>query len=161
MRAGFTGSARSEISALALLENNGGQWKICRAVNTGSTAVRLALLVRKWFFYSKTNTMRVNIQSLGFKAGEELESYIRNKLGKLTPNDHITGANVVLFLGADRATREHFCEIRLEVPGNDHFVKEGSGDFYQAVDEAINKMQGILRKAKEKQVDMWHGRTAH
>lgn len=43
--------------------------------------------------------MKVNIQSLGFKAGEELESYITEKLGKLTPNDHIIGANVVLFLG--------------------------------------------------------------
>jgi putative sigma-54 modulation protein len=102
--------------------------------------------------------MNVNIQSLGFKAGEELESYIRRKLDKLTPNDHIVGVNVVLFLGADRATREHFCEIRLEVPGNDPFVKESAGDFYQAVDSAINKLQGILRKAKEKQVDAWHGK---
>ena len=102
--------------------------------------------------------MNVNIQSLGFKAGEELEDYINKKLGKLTPNDHIIGANVTLFLGADRATREHFCEIRLEVPGNDPFVKESAGDFYQAADSAINKLQGILRKAKEKQVDAWHGK---
>jgi putative sigma-54 modulation protein len=102
--------------------------------------------------------MNVNIQSLGFKAGEELEGYTRRKLDKLTPNDHIVGVNVTLFLGADRATREHFCEIRLEVPGNDPFVKEGAGDFYQAVDSAINKLQGILRKAKEKQVDAWHGK---
>jgi len=102
--------------------------------------------------------MKVNIQSLGFKAGEELETYITQKLEKLTPNDHIVGANVVLFLGPDRATREHFCEIRLEVPGNDPFVKESEGDFYQAADAAINKMQGILRKQKEKQVDAWHGK---
>jgi putative sigma-54 modulation protein len=102
--------------------------------------------------------MKVNIQSLGFKAGEELEAYIKRKLGKLTPNDHITGANVVLFLGPDRATQVHYCEIRLEVPGNDHFVKEGADDFYQAADSTINKLQGMLRKAKEKQVDAWHGK---
>lgn len=102
--------------------------------------------------------MNVNIQSLGFKAGAELEDHIKEKLGKLTPADHIIGANVTLFLGADRATREHFCEIRLEVPGNDPFVKESAGDFYQAADSAINKLQGILRKAKEKQVDAWHGK---
>lgn len=102
--------------------------------------------------------MKVNIQSLGFKAGEDLESYISEKLHQLTPNDHIVGANVVLFLGPDKSTREHFCEIRLEVPGNDPFVKSGSADFYQAVDVTINKLQGILRKTKEKQLDAWHGR---
>lgn len=102
--------------------------------------------------------MKVNIQSLGFTAGEELESFVKAKLEKLTPGDHILGANVVLFLGPDRATREHFCEIRLAVPGNDPFVKEGAGDFYQAIDGCVNKLQGIIRKAKEKQVDAWHGK---
>lgn len=102
--------------------------------------------------------MNVTIQSLGFKAGEELEDYINKKMEKLTPNDHIVSANVTLFLGPDRATREHFCEIRLEVPGNDPFVKESAGDFYQAADSAINKLQGILRKAKEKQLDAWQGK---
>jgi putative sigma-54 modulation protein len=106
----------------------------------------------------ENESMKVNIQSLGFKAGEELEAYINTKLGKLTPNDHIIGANVVLFLGPDRATQVHYCEIRLEVPGNDPFVKEGAADFYQAVDATINKLQGILRKTKEKQVDAWHGK---
>ncbi len=102
--------------------------------------------------------MNVTIQSLGFKAGEELESYIKEKLQKLTPNDHIVSANVTLFLGPDRATREHFCEIRLEVPGNDPFVKEGAADFYIAADATINKLQAIIRKAKEKQLDSWHGK---
>ncbi len=108
--------------------------------------------------YNKTKRMKVNIQSLGFKAGEELEAYINTKLGKLTPGDHIIAANVTLFMGPDRATKVHYCEIRLEVPGNDPFVKEGADDFYQAADSAINKLQGILRKAKEKQVDAWHGK---
>lgn len=102
--------------------------------------------------------MDVIIQSLGFKAGEELESYIREKLDKLKPNDHIIRANVTLFLGPDRATPNDYCEIRLEVPGNDLFVKESAADFEQAVDETVNKLQGILRKQKEKQVDQWHGR---
>lgn len=103
--------------------------------------------------------MDVIIQSLGFTAGEELESYIQEKLEKLTPNEHIVRANVVLFLGPDRATPNTYCEIRLEVPGNDLFIKEHSTEFEQAVDSAVNKLQGMLRKAKEKQVDQWQGRT--
>lgn len=103
--------------------------------------------------------MHVIIQSLGFKAGEELENYVREKLDKLKPNESIVGANVAMFVGADKNIPDTFCEIRLEVPGNDLFVKESAkDDFYQAVDAAVNKLQSMLRKAKEKQVDQLHGR---
>ena len=104
--------------------------------------------------------MDVIIQSLGFKAGEELESYIREKLNKLKPDEHIVRANVALFFGADKNIPDTFCEIRLEVPGNDLFIKESAkDDFEQAVDSAVNKLQSMLRKTKEKQVDQWHGRA--
>ena len=104
--------------------------------------------------------MDVIIQSLGFKAGEELENYVREKLGKLSPNDHIVRANVTMYVGADKNIPDTFCEIRLEVPGNDLFVKESAKDnFEQAVDSTVNKLQSILRKQKDKQVAQWQGRT--
>lgn len=97
--------------------------------------------------------MDVIIQSLGFKHSNNLEVYIKEKLEKLTPGDQIIRANVTLFQGPDRATPNDYCEIRLEVPGPDLFVKEQSAQFEQAVDECINKLQGILRKQKEKMID--------
>ena len=97
--------------------------------------------------------MDVIIQSLGFKHSENLEQYIREKLEKLTPSDRIIRANVTLFQGPDRATPNDYCEIRLEVPGPDLFVKESNERFEQAIDECINKLQGILRKQKEKMAD--------
>jgi len=103
--------------------------------------------------------MDVIIQSLGFKAGEQLESYIKEKLEKLSPNDHIVRANVTLFLGPDKATPNTYCEIRLEVPGNDLFIKENSTEFEQSVDAAVNKLQAMMRKAKEKQQDQWQGKA--
>ena len=103
--------------------------------------------------------MDIIIQSLGFKAGEALETYAREKLGKLTPADNIVRANVTLFMGSSRATPNDYCEIRLEVPGNDLFVKQSSTEFEQAIDEAVNKLQSILRKSKEKQMDRNHGRA--
>lgn len=96
------------------------------------------------------------IQSLGFKAGDDMEAYVKEKLSKINPNEHIVRANVVLFLGPDRATRNTYCEIRLEVPGNDHFVKESDPDMYQAIDAAVNKLQQIVRKARDKQTDRRH-----
>lgn len=107
---------------------------------------------------AKRSIMDVIISSLGFKAGESLESYVKEKLEKLSPSDHIIRANVVLFLGPDRATPNTYCEIILEIPGNDLFVKEQSSEFEQAVDAAVNKLQGMIRKAKEKQVDQWQGK---
>jgi putative sigma-54 modulation protein len=103
--------------------------------------------------------MDVIIQSLGFKAGEQLESYIKEKLEKLSPNDHIVRANVTLFLGPDKATPNTYCEIRLEVPGNDLFIKENSTEFEQSIDAAVNKLQAMMRKAKEKQQDQWQGKA--
>lgn len=102
--------------------------------------------------------MDIIIQSLGFKASDELEAYIREKLEKLTPSDKIVRANVILYLGPDRATSNNYCEIRLEVPGNDLFIKESNPEFEQAVDEAVNKLQGMWRKAKEKEVDWRQGK---
>jgi putative sigma-54 modulation protein len=97
--------------------------------------------------------MDIIIQSLGFKAGEQLEAYIREKLGKLNPSDNIIRANVILYLGPDRATPNTYCEIRLEVPGNDLFVKESAAEFEQAVDVVVEKLQKQIRKAKEKMTD--------
>ena len=103
--------------------------------------------------------MDIIIQSLGFKASDALEAYIREKLEKLTPNDRIIRANVILFLGPDRATANNYCEIRLEVPGNDLFVKESDSEFEQAVDEAVNKLQSMWRKARDKEIDRNQGRV--
>jgi putative sigma-54 modulation protein len=103
--------------------------------------------------------MNVIIQSLGFKAGSELEDYVRSKIERIKPNEGITGANVVLFMGPNRATPNDYCEIRLEVPGNDLFVKESAMEFEQAVDSAVNKLENMLRKTREKIIDRSHGRV--
>ncbi len=97
--------------------------------------------------------MDVIIQSLGFKHSDNLEAYINEKLERLTPGDKIIRANVTLFQGPDRATPNDYCEIRLEVPGPDLFIKEHAEQFEQAIDECINKLQSILRKQKEKMID--------
>jgi len=114
----------------------------------------------KWYDNSaslkKTIRMDIIIQSLGFKASNHLEDYVKEKLEKLKPKDHIVRANVVLFQGPDRAIPNDYCEIRLEVPGNDHFIKESSPDFEQSIDGAVQKLQNILRKIKEKETDRRH-----
>jgi putative sigma-54 modulation protein len=96
--------------------------------------------------------MDIIIQSLGFKASIDLEAFIQEKLGKLTPNDNIVRANVTLFQGSDNNPTNNYCEIRLEVPGNDHFVKKSSDVFEKSVVEAVDTLQKMLHKTKEKEL---------
>ena len=101
--------------------------------------------------------MDIIIQSLGFTAGETLESFIREKLKKFDKEPNIIRANVVLFIGSDANPEKYYCEIRLEVPGKDHFVKKSSDRFEKAIVDAIDTIQNNLRKAKEKQIDKNQG----
>lgn len=101
--------------------------------------------------------MEIIIQSLGFTAGDSLESYVREKLDKFDKEARIVRANVVLFIGPDSNPNKYYCEIRLEVPGNDRFVKKSGDSFETAIVDAVNTLQQAMRKAKEKQLNRNHG----
>ncbi len=96
--------------------------------------------------------MDIIIQSLGFKAGETLEAFIREKVSGFK-NDHIVRANVTLFMGANNDPENNYCEIRLEVPGNDHFIKKRSQYFETSVSECVDVLAQMLNKNKDIQVD--------
>lgn len=100
--------------------------------------------------------MDIIIQSLGFKAGETLESFINEKLNALK-SDRIVRANVTLYKGADSDPENNYCEIRLEIPGNDLFVKKSGQYFETSANECIDVLKQQIDKQKEKHV---HGRQA-
>jgi putative sigma-54 modulation protein len=98
--------------------------------------------------------MEVIVQSLGFKAGAELENYVSEKLSKLDRRvPDVVRANVMLFLGPDSQPDNKHCEIRLEMPGNDHFVKKHGETWELAIVEAVDTLESLVRKAKEKMQD--------
>lgn len=96
--------------------------------------------------------MDIIIQSLGFKAGDTLEDFIREKV-KALKSDEIVRANVVLFKGPDSNPENNYCEIRLEVPGNDHFVKKHGQYFETAVSECTDVLATQIAKARDKHTD--------
>ena len=98
--------------------------------------------------------MEVIIQSLGFTAGEELESFVQEKIARLeNRGGKIIRANVTLFLRPKRTHENNSCEIRLEIPGNDLFVKKNHVHFENAITESIDALDIMLRKEKEKRID--------
>lgn len=93
--------------------------------------------------------MDIIIQSLGFNAGESLENFIREKVEAIK-SDEIVRANVILYKGPSSNPESDYCEIRLEVPGNDHFVKRAGSYFETAVNECVELLNIKIQKAKDK-----------
>jgi ribosome-associated translation inhibitor RaiA len=93
--------------------------------------------------------MDIIIQSLGFNAGSSLEKFIEEKVSTLK-SDKIVRANVTLYKGPSSNPDSDYCEIRLEVPGNDHFVKKHSSHFETSVSECVDVLAHKIKQAKDK-----------
>ena len=96
--------------------------------------------------------MDIIIQSLGFNAGESLENFIREKVNTLK-SDNIVRANVTLYKGPAGNPDSDYCEMRLEIPGNDLFVKKNSQYFETSVSECVDVLSLQIKKSKDKHLD--------
>ena len=100
--------------------------------------------------------MDIIIQSLGFKASSQLEGFAIEKLNNLN-HEKIIRANVTLYKGPDSNPDSNYCEIRLEVPGNDPFVKKNSSHFETSITECVDVLKEKLNRSKSKQADRLKG----
>lgn len=94
--------------------------------------------------------MSINIQSVHFKASEDLQNHVHEKVGKLFDlSDKIIRADVTLFEDGNSHTNQ-FCEIRLVVPGHDHIAKKGAATYEKAVLDTVDTLLNVLRQQKKK-----------
>lgn len=94
--------------------------------------------------------MNITIQTLHFKADKELETFVRDKVSKLfDQSNKIIRAEISLFEGAKGETNKYYCEIRLVIPGYDHFAKKNSISYEQSVLDTIEALQTIISKVKK------------
>ena len=97
--------------------------------------------------------MDIIVQSEGFTASEHLEQFLQAKIDKL---DHhgtkIIRAHVTFLKGPAAEVNNNYCEIRLEVPGNDHFAKKHSTSFEHAITECVDALQHQVEKSKDKEM---------
>jgi ribosomal subunit interface protein len=95
--------------------------------------------------------MKINLQSLHFKASDHLKEFVDEKVGKLSRfDDNIISADVTLFSDDGKNADNKVCEIRLVVPGYDDFVKKNAESFEEATLDAVDTLQKILRRKKVK-----------
>ncbi len=96
--------------------------------------------------------MKVNINSVHFKTDKRLDSFITEKVEKLSDlYDGIIGSEVTLRVNNGDDHDNKITEIRLLVPGNDLFAKKQSKSFEEATDIAVDALRKQLSKHKEKQ----------
>lgn len=95
--------------------------------------------------------MKVSINSVHFKTDKKLDSFITEKVEKLSDlYDGIIGSEVTLKVNNTVEQENKVAEIRLLVPGNDLFAKKQSKSFEEATDNAVDALRKQLHKHKEK-----------
>jgi putative sigma-54 modulation protein len=95
--------------------------------------------------------MKINLQSLHFKASGQLKEFVDEKVSKLFHlDDEILSADVTLVANDIKIKSNKVCEIRLVVPGNDNFVKKEARSFEEAILEAVETLQKVLKHKKDK-----------
>jgi ribosome-associated translation inhibitor RaiA len=95
--------------------------------------------------------MEIIINSLNFKTGTALEEFVREKVIKLfTQCDKIIRAHVILRESENGTPENKLCEIRLMIPGNDHFVRKCTGVYEKSILQAVEVLQKIIRRKKTK-----------
>lgn len=93
--------------------------------------------------------MNIVIKSVNFKAGNNLKTFVREKIKKLfRHNSSIIRANVMLRKCESKNPENKLCEIRLVVPGYDHYVKKSSAEYYKSVSQSVDVLEEILRRNK-------------
>ena len=94
--------------------------------------------------------MSIKIQSIDFKATDELLEFVNEKVGKLfgMTND-IIRADVTMFLESKGNLENKSCRIQLLIPGNDHVVEKNTTSFEASVLECVDVLQKLIRRAKD------------
>lgn len=103
--------------------------------------------------------MNIIIQSLGFKASNALETLVTEKLNSLK-SDRVIGATVTLYKGPGTEPADSYCEIRLDIPGNDAFVKRHDAHFETAITYCVDVLKNVLQQQKEKHIRERQGNAA-
>ncbi len=97
--------------------------------------------------------MEIKINATGFTADKNLQSFIDEKLGKLTQySDDILNAEVHLSL--ERSQTKNFdskvSKIKILVPKSEFFAEKKAQTFEEAIDSSISALKTQLVKRKEK-----------
>lgn len=95
--------------------------------------------------------MNIKINSVRVSPTSKLEAFVQEKVKKLGQySDEIIGAEIFLKIENAQEMDNKVVEIRMDIPGNDLFIKKQSKTFEEATDLAVDSLKRQLTKFKEK-----------
>jgi putative sigma-54 modulation protein len=101
--------------------------------------------------------MEIIIKSVNFKASRRLEGLIVEKVNKLSHySNTIIKAFVILREEEKNSQDNKLCEIKLMVPGYDHYTKKRTDLYEESISQAVDTVQNILLKTKNKLIAKRH-----
>ncbi|NNC96234.1 MAG: ribosome-associated translation inhibitor RaiA [Chitinophagales bacterium] len=95
--------------------------------------------------------MNLHIHAVNFKASDQLEEVIDEKVKKLVKHfDKIIDVDVYLKLENHQQIKDKIVELKVHVPGDVLFASEIAKTFEEALSEVVVAMKKQLGKHKEK-----------
>lgn len=97
--------------------------------------------------------MDIKIQSVNFSADQSLNSFVEERVQKLTQYfDNIIACEAFLKVDKKAASGNKISEIKLSIPGKELFAKKKCDSFEEATDLVVSALIRQLRKHKGKTV---------
>ena len=94
--------------------------------------------------------MQINLTGHHVEVTPAMREYVTKKLGRVVRHfDHVTSARVILTV--EKQTKK--AEATLHVAGADMFANASHHDMYAAIDTLADRIDGQLRRHKEKLTD--------
>jgi len=95
--------------------------------------------------------MKVNLQAVNFNVDRKLVDFVQEKVDKLEKYyDKIVSSDVFLRLENTSDKENKTVEIKINMPGDDFVVKKTAKSFEEGVDLAIDSLERVIVKRKEK-----------
>ncbi len=96
--------------------------------------------------------MKLQMQSIHFDADKKLTDYIQEKVDKLeTFYDRIVDGEVIMKVEKDDQNQNKTIEFKINIPGEQLFVKQKDRTFEAATDQAIEALKRQIKRYKQKQ----------
>ena len=96
--------------------------------------------------------MNVNFQSVNYTADTKLVEFTQKRVEKITQfYDHILDVFVYTKVENSSNKINKFAELKIGIPGDDVIVKKTAKSFEEAINQAADTAERVLKRRKEKQ----------
>ncbi len=95
--------------------------------------------------------MKVNLHAVNFNVDKKLVDFVQEKVDKLEKYyDKIVSSDVFLKVENTSDKENKIVEVKINVPGDDFVVKKNTKSFEEGIDLAVDSLERVLVKRKEK-----------